>query len=500
MNRRKFIQFGLATGTMAASGCSVIGKQMAVQDLPDQLEILPPSVSNPTNLNIDPLWRLLNRAGYGPRPGDYEKASQIGYEQWLEQQLMPEEINDTAAELIVSGMSLYNADVNYMIGFDQGDGLRDLIWATVARQLYSERQLFEAMVEFWSDHFTIYARTNQVLVFFKIVDDRDVIRPNALGNFRELLHASVRSPAMLFYLNNAQNFADHPNENYARELMELHTLGVFGGYDQADVMNVARILSGLTVKRRGMGQGQTMFRNEHHDDESKVVMGQSYPAGMGEAEIDRLVDFLIDQPATADHIATKLVRRFVADEPPADLVAEVAQLFRDTDGEIKPMLRAIFLSEQFKTAPPKLKRPIHYIVSSLRALNVKARFSRDLHSRFQAMGQVPFMWPTPDGYPDVAEAWVNNQLPRWNFASDLVHDKLEGGAFEPEKLVALAASNQPADILDLFYTLLLGHVPRSDQRQLLLDYVAKASGRGEQIDRLREAVGLIIAGPEFQLI
>ncbi|MEM9775862.1 MAG: DUF1800 domain-containing protein [Chloroflexota bacterium] len=500
MNRRKFIQLGLTTGALAASGCSVIGKQMAIQDLPDELELLPPGPTNTAKENIDPLWRLLNRAGYGPRPGDYAKAQTVGYEQWLEQQLAPDTLDDTAAELIMSGLSLYNADLNYMLGFDLDDGLRDLIWATVARQIYSERQLYEAMVEFWSDHFTIYARTNQVLVFFKIVDDRDVIRPHALGNFRELLHASVRSPAMLFYLNNAKNFAEAPNENYARELMELHTLGVFGGYNQDDVMNVARILSGLTVKRRGLGQGQTTFRNEHHDDDAKMVMGQSYPAGMGEDEIATLVDFLVDQPATAEHIATKMVRRFVADEPPADLVTEVAQVFRDTDGDIKAMLRTIFLSEQFKTAPPKLKRPVHYIVSSLRALNVNVRLSRDLYARFQAMGQVPFMWPTPDGYPDVADAWVNNQLPRWNYANDLVHDKLEGVGFEPTKLLELVDSNQPADILDLFYTLLLGQVPQSDQRQLLLDYVAKGEGRGERMNRLREAVGLIVAGPEFQLI
>ena len=493
VTRRNFIQMALAGSAMAASGCSVIGKQMAVQKLPADVHIA-------AGATPDPLWRLLNRGGYGPRPGDVAKAREMGFEQWLDWQLQPDDIPDTAADLIVSGLSLYNTDINYMLGFDPDDGYRDLIWATIARQLYSERQLFEAMVEFWSDHFTIYAKTNQKIIFFKIIDDREVIRPNALGNFRQLLHASVRSPAMLIYLNNVRNFADHPNENYARELMELHTLGVFGGYDQDDVMNVARILSGLTVKQKGLSPGQTTFRNQHHDDEEKVVIGQSYPAGMGEQEIATLVDFLVDQPATADHIATKLVRRFVADDPPADLIAEVARVFRETDGEIRPMLRTIFLSEAFKTAPPKLKRPVHYIVSSLRALNLNARLSRDLYSRFEGMGQVPFMWPTPDGYPDVADAWASNQLNRWNYASDLVNDSLGGVSFDPADLAQYANSGQPGDQIDLYATLLLGKQLPTAERSQLIDYINVGDSKQEELARLREAIGLMIAGPDFQLM
>jgi uncharacterized protein (DUF1800 family) len=497
ITRRNFIQMGLAGTAMAASGCSVVGRQLVVRDLPADHEILIATTSGSAS---EPLVRLLNRAGYGPRPGDIENARQLGFEQWLEQQLHPEQILDTKADLILSGLSLYNTDINYMLGFDPDDGYRDLIWATIARQIYSERQLFESMVEFWSDHFTIYAKTNQYMVFFKMIDDREVVRPNALGNFRELLHASVRSPAMLIYLNNAENDADHPNENYARELMELHTLGVFGGYNQDDVMNVARILSGLTVKKRGPWQWQTTFNNKHHDDEKKVVIGENYPAGMGEQEIAKLVDFLVDQPATSDHIASKLVRRFVADDPPAELVAEVAQVFRTTDGEIRPMLRTIFLSEQFKSAPPKLKRPVHYIVSSLRALNINVRFSRDLYSRFQGMGQVPFMWPTPDGYPDVAEAWASNQLARWNFASDLVNDQLGGASFDPAKLAGLVGSDRPGDLIDLYATLLVGKTLPSAERQRLLGYLMAAESKREKKGRLREVVGLMIAGAEFQLM
>ena len=487
----------LAGSALAATGCSVVGRQMAVQKLPEHVDL---PVGNRTSAQPDPLWRLLNRAGYGPRPGDMQIAREMGFEQWLEWQLEPEAMTDTAADLIVSGLSLYNTDINYMVGFDPDDGYRDLIWATVARQLYSERQLFEAMVEFWSDHFTIYAKANQKIVFFKIIDDREVIRPNALGNFRTLLHASVRSPAMLIYLNNARNFAEHPNENYARELMELHTLGVFGGYNQDDVMNVARILSGLTVKRKGVRPGQTVFRSKHHDDDEKIVIGQTYPAGMGEQEIATLVDFLVDQPATADHIATKLVRRFVADDPPADLVSEVAQVFRETDGEIQPMLRTIFLSEAFKTAPPKLKRPVHYIVSSLRALNLNVRLSRDLYRRFEGMGQVPFMWPTPDGYPDVAEAWVSNQLNRWNYASDLVNDQLDGISFDPTNLAGLTNSDRPNNLLDLYATLLLGSTLPAPERSKLLNYIKEGGSNREKTARLRETVGLIIAGPEFQMM
>ena len=495
MNRRHFIQMGLASSALAASGCSVIGRELATQKLPAEIDLAASSA-----IPADPFWRLLNRAGYGPRPGDIAKAREMGVEQWLETQLHPDEIDDTPAELIISGLSVYNLDINSMLGYDSGDGYRDLIWATVARQIYSERQLYEAMVEFWSDHFTIYAKANQNIVFFKIADDRDVIRPNALGNFRDLLHASVRSPAMLIYLNNVRNFADHPNENYARELMELHTLGVFGGYDQEDVLNVARILSGLTVKRKGFRPWQTTFNNRHHDNDEKVVLDQTYPAGLGEQEISTLVDFLVDHPATADHIATKLVRRFIADEPPAELVAEVARVFRETNGEIRPMLRTIFLNLKFITAPPKLKRPVHYIVSAIRALNCSVRLSKGLHTHFQAMGQMPFMWPTPDGYPDVAEAWASNQLARWNFASAFSQNQINGVHFDLKELLELTEAKSQADRLDLFYTLLLGQLPTDLERQKLLDFVLAGDKPGEKERRLHEAIGLMIAGPEFQLI
>ncbi len=499
MNRRSFLKLGGITAAAAGlSACAPVGAEVARQDVPEALS----TPLAPDTYEVDTVVRFLHRAGYGPRPGDVDRARALGLAALLEEQLDPASIEDAAAELIVAGLSTYHMDPTQVIEYEPQDVIPELYLATVSRALYSKRQLYEAMVEFWSDHFHIYLRKNRFTSLLKPYDDRTVIREHALGNFRDLLGASAASPCMLIYLDNNQNTAEAPNENYARELMELHTVGVDGGYTEEDVRELSRVLTGWGVRRANrIGRGTARFNPDAHDDGEKVVMGQVFPAGQGEADITQVLDFLAAHPATAQFIATKLVRRFVADDPPASLVAAVAETFTQTGGDIKSMLRTLFLSDEFATAPPKLKRPYTFVVASMRALNAQIRMRgiRPLGDTLRLMGQVPFMWPTPDGYPDTAGPWSNNVLPRWNFALRLANNNLPGLAANLEDLAALGQVSSVDEVLTTFSGLVLGRDLTADERATLKFYTGDgAPDNAATRLKLIDAVGLMLASPAFQ--
>lgn len=490
LTRRDFLRMGSLTAVaVSASACSTMGRQLDQAGLPEQLA-LPPE-------QRDIFRRLLDRAGYGPRPGDVARARQLGLEAYLEEQLHPERIEDTAVDLIERSLTRQAMDISQVIEQDPREVTVELVGSTLLRAIYSQRQLYEAMVEFWSDHFNIYAQKNMFMPALKLIDDREVIRPFALGKFRDLLWASAKSPAMLLYLDNVDNDRGHPNENYARELLELHTVGVHAGYTQTDVQELARALTGWTIARRGLDKGQVVFKPELHDDGEKALLGQVIPAGQGAADLDQVLELLVTHPATARFIATKLVRRFVADDPPQPLVDEVATVFQQTDGDIKAMLRTIFLSETFATAPPKLKRPFTFMVSTLRALNSQFRLGRgrELRRWFQLLGQVPFHWPPPNGFPDVSVAWSANLLPRWNFALALLHGELDGANLPLDQLIEAAPSDTLPDQLALFSGLTLGRQLTTAEATLLMDYV---NGGADVNGRLRDCVALMLASPAFQ--
>ncbi len=246
LSRRDFLKLGgLTAVTTTATACSVIGRKIDQGELPASLPLPPVEpVADNAAPSADPLFRLLNRAGYGPRPGDLQKARQMGFATYLDEQLNPTAIEDNALDLIERNLTFYHMDYSELAEQEAKDVMPELIGATLARAVYSKRQVYEAAVEFWSDHFNIYARKNKFMAALKIMDDRDVIRPFALGNFRDLLGASAHSQAMLVYLDNVRNGKDNINENYARELLELHTLGVHAGYTQQDIQEVARVLTG----------------------------------------------------------------------------------------------------------------------------------------------------------------------------------------------------------------------------------------------------------------
>lgn len=490
MKRRDFLKIGSAS-LVFLTGCSQIGRQLAQGELPQSLMV--PSAGNRYT-------RLLNRGGYGARPMDWQTIEQLGFEGYLNKQLNPQELDNTAAQLFIRNLTAYHMDNGYMLHEDEEDLVDEINWLALSQRLYSTHQLYEASVEFWSDHFHIYLHKNEFMPALKLADERDVIRPHALGNFRQMLEASAKSPAMLVYLDNIENFKAEPNENYARELLELHTLGVYGGYTQTDVQEVSRVLTGFNVTREGLGEGLFEFLPDEHDVTRKTVLGQTISAQNGETELTQLLDMLTTHDSTAQFVATKLVRRFVADTPPPTLVNQVAEQFLATNGEIKPLLQTIFLSDEFGSGDGvKLKRPLHFMLSTLRALHADVGQSRPLMRWLRWMGQPLYLWPSPDGYPDTADAWANNLLPRWNFALALAHNAIEGVTVPWEKLVSVNGADTATDILHLFGGLLFGEPLDTDTISLLMDYVGdQRLAHHDTRTKLKEAVALLIASPRFQ--
>ncbi len=505
MNRRTFL--GTAAGVAAAG--------LLERVLADPLG-LPEALQPAYAAERDPAAHVVHRLTFGPRPGLVEQVQQMGVSEWIEAQLNPETLDDTELEsaLRQNAPTLWmTPDEIFANGIPENEQrpafLAELQAGTLARAIYSQRQLYEMMVQFWSDHFSIYMLDGPV-VFLKTTDDREVIRPHAMGRFRDLLGASAHSPAMLLYLDNASSSREHPNENYARELMELHTLGVNGGYTEDDVYAVARVLTGWSVgrPRQGENPGTFVFRARMHDDSEQRVLGEVIPAGLGEAAGERVLDLLAEHPSTARFISTKLVRRFVADDPPAHLVDAVAATYMDTGGDIRAMLRTIFDSEDFWNAPPKLKRPWNYVASILRAFNAELSFReprafREFMVGMEAMGHIPFLHPTPDGYPDVAEAWADNMLNRWNAALLIIFNGVTGINIDLQaELSAAGVPYEPEPIFNYFADLLLSRPLSEAERSAIWGYVTSGGLPDmtieEDLYRLAEGIVLLAASPAFQ--
>ena len=326
--------------------------------------------------------------------------------------------------------------------------------AKLLRAVYSERQLFEMMVDFWENHFSIFANKDDDRYLLTSYD-RDTIRPFAMGRFRDLLGATAHSPAMLFYLDNWRSSVPRPyaatkdkpagvdggfNENYARELMELHTLGVDGGYTQKDVQEVARCFSGWTIQKPNE-QGLFLYRPGLHDDGEKIVLGHRILPGGGMADGERVLDILAMHPATARFIATKLARRFISDDPPRSVIDRAAAVFLKTDGSIRETLRAIVMSPEFFSTTAyraKMRSPFEYVAAAMRALNAETDGDRPVLDAIGRMGQPVFGRITPDGYADRADQWLSSgaMIARFNFASALATNRLKGTKIDVARLLS----------------------------------------------------------------
>jgi uncharacterized protein (DUF1800 family) len=318
---------------------------------------------------------------------------------------------------------------------------QDLMENKLLRAVYSNRQLEEILADFWFNHFNVFL--DKGADHYLVTEyERDAIRPHVLGKFRDLLEATAKSPAMLFYLDNWQSVgpnAPQPrnqknrrglNENYGRELMELHTLGVDGGYTQKDVTEVARCFTGWTILQPQMG-GKFAFNPRVHDNGEKVVLGITIPAGGGVEDGEKVLDILARRPATAHFISQKLAMRFVADEPPAALVDRMAATFQKTDGDIRSVLQTMFDSKEFWSEGAyrsKMKSPLEMVASAVRAVNGDVDYALPLANQVAQLGEPLYRKVEPTGYSNSSREWMNSAglLARMNFALQLANDKVPG--------------------------------------------------------------------------
>ena len=414
----------------------------------------------------------------------------------------------------------------------------ELQQAKVLRALYGERQLQEVMTDFWFNHFNIYLNkdADQYLV---TAYERDTIRAHALGKFKDLLLATAQSPAMLFYLDNWASMGPKSpqaiaankgkpgqavaglNENYGRELMELHTLGVNGGYTQHDVTELARVLTGWTIQPLEQGAAY-QFDLKKHDPGDKLVLGQTIPEN-GQNEGLQMLDILAHHPSTAKFVCRKLAMRFVADDPPPVLVDRLAQKFLATDGDIREVLRTLFKSPEFwspKTYRAKVKTPFEFAISSLRATGTDVTSAGPLLGILSRMGMPLYQMVPPTGYSMTASTWMSSEalIDRMNFALDLSNGKVGGTNFDAGRLLALGTLTSrgfprpnPADsdssrgqetaLLLLENALLNGEVSASTQkaiRRQLDDPQVAAHALDDPKRTLNTMTALVIGSPEFQ--
>lgn len=496
------------------------------------------------------ILHLLNRAGYGPRPGDVERVRKIGIEQYLDEQLHPENIADDliASPILMLGtLQLSTPEIiqafapppptpsptptptpapataaaaaanaappavnpDNKVAKDQAQvkpptpaplpprpprnpqqPIMELQQARLLRAVFSERQLQEVMTDFWLNHFNVFAGKD-LDRWLLTAYERDAIRPHALGKFRDLLLATAQSPAMLYYLDNHVSRADGAqqprldpmpkpkegavqkpaapasqppprrpglNENYGRELMELHTLGVDGGYTQNDVIAVARCFTGWTIEQQP--NYAFVFRPWWHDRNEKTVLGTRFPAGGGMDDGLRVLDLLAHHPSTARFISRQLCQRFVADEPPAALVNRVATVFTKTDGDLRAVVKAILTSPEFyalKYYRTKIKSPLELVASSLRATGAMTDGYQPILQWVARLGEPLYQCVPPTGYGEESARWINpgTLLDRLNFTIALLQNRIAGTRVEPEKLINTAASVSQDETLNHLIALLI---------------------------------------------
>jgi uncharacterized protein (DUF1800 family) len=561
----------VAAGLLLA-GCGVAHERSArsvVPDTPVELAVgsriaLPPTALEPDRR----ILHALNRLAYGPRPGDVEHVRAMGLAAWIERQLEPERIPDELVERRLGAYpTLRMATAELFRQFPRpdpaastrrreamlrgerapgGEGpMRDgmggeagfggppriaaeLAAARLERAVWSERQLEEVLVDFWFNHFNVFAGKDAVRWMVSAYE-REAIRPHALGRFRDLVLATARHPAMLFYLDNWMSVRDGLivpsgpnqgqrrglNENYARELLELHTLGVDRGYNQRDVVETARAFTGWSIDYQGTRQ--FLYRPGGHDDGEKRVLGHVLPAGGGEGDGRAVIDIVTRHPATARTIATKLARRFVSDEPPSAVIERVARAYRDTDGDIRAMMRALVTAPDFWSEAAwnaKLKKPLELVASAARALDARPGLETgrrsagfDLARATSGLGEPLFHAQPPTGHPDTAEAWMNTgtQLARLNFAVALAHNRLPGVRIDLEGLLGGVDRRRPDAVLDRLLAVTLHGQVSARTRETLIAQLHDAvgvlrtgGGQGAADTDVGNLAALVLGSPDFQ--
>jgi uncharacterized protein (DUF1800 family) len=558
----------------------------------------------------------MNRLAYGPRPGDVEQVRQMGLEKWIEQQLHPETINDAdldqrlqrypslamsskrllaefprpeqnakqqgltkeqakdqyeqqlkakqqeaESQIIVTGND--NLDkAQQQLAKLQGPNriIAELSMAKVDRAVYSNRQLQAVMEDFWLNHFNVFANKGDDKWFLTSYE-RDTIRPHSMGKFQDLLLATAKSPAMLFFLDNylsadpaavarqqaqknlrraryqgafASGSMPTPgtfpgpatsgppaasgvaapkkpdrglNENYGREVMELHTVGVDAGYTQQDVIQMAECLTGWTI-HEPRKDPEFFFDEKIHGEGKKVVMGRTFNYG-GEKDGEEALKMLAGKPATAKFISTELARHFVSDNPPQSLIDRMAKSFTTSNGDIRAVLRSMIYSPEFWSKDAyraKVKTPFELVTSTARALNSEVTITLPLSQWVGRMGEPLYLCQPPTGYSDKAETWVNTGalLNRLNFALAFAGDKMGGATIDLNNMLGEAAAKDPnAALARSIQVFLDGQISPSTQQTLearLKDPQILQARLDDPVKQVNEGliVGLVLGTPEFQ--
>ncbi len=444
---------------------------------------------------VTPEQRLLQRTTLGATAFDHQVLEQVGYRGYLEQQLTLDQLDDQPLESVLRQalptLSLSPAERLFYYSDEPEVVLFEFWFATVLRSIYSPRQLFERMVIFWSDHFSIDT-TSDLALFFKPTDDESVIRAHALDNFPALLRASAHSPAMLSYLTNDTNLKDHPNENYARELMELHTIGP-DAFTERDVKEVARCFTGWGFNREPNSQfGQFQFDAGAHDRGEKTVLGHTIPAGGGIEDGETVLSILAEHPETARLVSRKLIRYLWGYEPSEWRIQRIANIYQSTGGDVRAMLRTILRRPWLAKATPKLKRPYHLVTSAVRALF--AEVNQPLYLIFELMqaGQLPFNWAPPNGYPDSQEYWSAFLLPRWSFSSRIMLPEV---GVTPQLGKFMKPNLRSALLRDRIDWLLTHQTMTQTSRSEVRRFLGPPPRTPHHV---AQAIGIAIASPEFQ--
>ena len=566
--RRRLLSGSLASGLQQESIRSAPTPiYMRSPDTPD------PGESNSRHVVIPPLGVIaLNRAAFGQRPGDLAAFTALGATDderltvWVNQQLDPDSIDDSDCDARIANGVFYTHEKSAVALW--AEHWRNADWPIVmrpglevitlkfVRAMHSQRQLKEVMTDFWHDHFSVFwqdAPGQSMLMQY----DRDVIRPNIFGNFRILLNAVAKSPCMMFYLDQVYSTADGPNENYAREVMELHTFGsesykgviassdVPGypdpdGYVEDDVFALAKALTGWSIRYQSwnptIGDTGEFFTNDAwHNTEQKMFMGQTFAAGQSALEEgESILAFIATHHLTSIFIARKLCRRFISDFPPESLVQSAAQIFRDqvdAPDQLGQVVRHILLSAEFRnTWGEKTRRPFHAVVSAMRAGNTDFTLSTpDEHEAvsnglfwlFGFTGHAPHEWHPPNGYPDFGPVWQSSStlVMRWRVLNWIVDTKLADGSWLIDIVDTTWASpaRSPDDIVDFWIERVFGYQVAETTREKFVAFLAQ--GRNPSLnlpiqtvspaeddyttihllERIRAVVGLMFMSPEFQI-
>ncbi|HZO90455.1 MAG TPA: DUF1800 domain-containing protein [Chthonomonadaceae bacterium] len=510
LSRRAFLQrgalAGIGTGAvlLGGAGCNTVQEQAR-------------RLTGPTPAHFPPLPRdagavaqavhVLNRVGFGPRPGEVGRVVSIGAAHYIEEQLADRLEEDPAVAWRVNALETQQdeqdaPDVLYSMADVQL--LTETQQAALLRAVYSRHQLRESLADFWTNHFNIYALKGDGRVLIP-TDTEHALRPHILGTFRDLLFASAHSPAMLAYLDNQQNRRGVPNENYARELLELHTLGVRSGYTQRDIQEVARCFTGWTITE-GFNRGQFTYDAARHDDGAKFIpfLNLTIAAGGGRKDAERVLEHLAQHPTTARFVSRKLCRHFLGQAPEA-VVARAARAYLKNHSDLRATLRPILLDALLapQANKPLLKRPLETCVSALRALAADTDGGVNLQQHLAAMGQPLYQWPMPDGFPSKPSAWTGSLLPRWNFALALASNAIEGTTVDLNAPLAAAHAHSDNDILNALIETIFARAHDAPVigpvREQVRQHIARAR-RASVPDKtvVAEVAGLLLASPLFQ--